>query len=159
MDIQKYINLYYLQFSQFFWGIGYFGWQITSVYTFIVLYFININYSILFFIVLSLCGILNKLTKYWFFSPRPKNCIKFLATETCKKGSNGMPSGHAQFTAFGLTIAYLFTHKYLFQSIFLFLVTFIQRIVYRNHTLLQLLVGSIIGFFLGLCFYEIVKSF
>jgi membrane-associated phospholipid phosphatase len=159
MDITKYINLYYLQLCQFFWGIGYFGWQIASVYAIIVLYFIKPLYSILFFVVLSISGLLNKLTKYWFISPRPKNCIKFLATEICKEGANGMPSGHAQFTAFALTAAYLFTHKYLFQSIALFLVTFIQRVVYHNHTILQLLVGSMIGVVLGICFYEIVKSF
>lgn len=159
MDIQKYINLYYLQFTQLFWGIGYFGWQIASVYAFIALYSIQPMYSIYFFIVLSISGLLNKLTKYWFISPRPKNCIKFLASEVCKEGSNGMPSGHAQFTAFSLTVAYLFTHHYLFLSIALFLVTLIQRVVYNNHTILQLLVGSIIGFVLGICFYEIVKSF
>jgi membrane-associated phospholipid phosphatase len=159
MDIQKYINLYFLQLSQFFWGIGYFGWQIASVYAFIALYSIQPMYSIYFFIVLTISGILNKLTKYWFISPRPKNCIKFLATEQCKEGANGMPSGHAQFTAFGLTVAYLFTHHYLFLSIALFLLTLIQRVIYNNHTVLQLLVGSIIGFVLGICFYAIVKSF
>ena len=159
MDIQKYINLYFLQLSQFFWGIGYFGWQIASVYAFLTLYSIQPMYSIYFFIVLTISGFLNKLTKYWFISPRPKNCIKFLATEICKEGANGMPSGHAQFTAFSLTVAYLFTHHYLFLSIALFLVTLIQRVIYHNHTIIQLLVGSMIGFVIGICFYEIVKSF
>jgi len=158
MDIQKFISLYYLQFSQFFWGIGYFGWQIAAIYAFIVLYSIHSLYAIYFFIVFSIFGLLNKFTKYWFISPRPKNCIKFLATEQCKEGANGMPSGHAQFTVFSLTVAYLFTYDYLFQSIALFLITIVQRVVYHNHTILQLLVGSIIGFVLGICFYNIINE-
>jgi len=75
------------------------------------------------------------------------------------KGKNGMPSGHAQMTAFGLTVAYLFTHQYLYQSIFLFILTILQRFVFNNHTLLQLCVGSILGITIGVLFYEIVKRF
>jgi membrane-associated phospholipid phosphatase len=157
MDIQKIVNLYYLQMTEFFWGIGYFSWQIATIYAIIALYSIQPLYSIYFFIVFSIFGILNKFTKHWFISPRPKNCIKFLAKEQCKEGANGMPSGHAQFTAFSLTVAYLFTYDYLFQSIALFLLTIIQRIVYNNHTILQLFIGSMIGFLLGIIFYSIIN--
>jgi membrane-associated phospholipid phosphatase len=68
-----------------------------------------------------------------------------------------MPSGHAQMTAFALTVAYLFTNQYLYQSIFLFFVTILQRFVYNNHTLLQLCVGSILGITIGGIFYKILK--
>lgn len=85
--------------------------------------------------------------------------MKFLESEPCLKGKNGMPSGHAQMTAFALTVAYLFTHQYLYQSVFLFFVTILQRFVYNNHTLLQLGIGSILGITIGTFFYEIVKRF
>jgi membrane-associated phospholipid phosphatase len=65
-----------------------------------------------------------------------------------------MPSGHTQQTAFALTIAYLFSKKNLYLSIGLLILTSIQRYVFRNHTLIQLIVGGIVGFGLGyICFY------
>ena len=156
--IENIISLY-VQFYEFFWAIGFFGWQISVLYTTYVLYFININYSILFFILFLLSGLFNKLIKELYYSPRPKNCTKFLVSDVCMKGTNGMPSGHTQITTFALTTAYLFTHKYLYSSIALFLITFIQRIVYKNHTILQLFVGSIVGFLLGWMFYELIQMY
>jgi membrane-associated phospholipid phosphatase len=146
------------EFYTFFWAIGFFGWQIAVVYTTCILYLIDIKYSILFFIGFLLSRLLNKLIKKVYYSPRPKICNKFLASDKCIIGTNGMPSGHAQSTIFSLTIAYLFTHKYLYPSIALFLITITQRIVYNNHTLIQLFIGSIIGIVLGICFYTIIKK-
>jgi membrane-associated phospholipid phosphatase len=68
-----------------------------------------------------------------------------------------MPSGHAQQTAFSLTIAYLITNKYLYQSIALFFLTLLQRYVYRNHTFYQLLAGTILGVMLGYVSYYIMN--
>jgi len=67
-----------------------------------------------------------------------------------------MPSGHTQQTAFALTIAYLFSKKNLYLSIGLFILTVIQRYVFRNHTLIQLVVGGIIGIILGYIFFYII---
>jgi membrane-associated phospholipid phosphatase len=68
-----------------------------------------------------------------------------------------MPSGHAQQTAFALTIAYLFTHKHLMVSIALFALTVLQRFVFRNHTLPQLIAGGVLGFVLGYASYHIMR--
>jgi membrane-associated phospholipid phosphatase len=65
------------------------------------------------------------------------------------KRANGMPSGHAQQTAFALTVAYKMTKKMLYPSILLFLLTVVQRYVYRNHTIAQLAAGSVLGIILG----------
>ena len=74
-----------------------------------------------------------------------------------KELTNGMPSGHTQQTAFALTIAYLFSKKNLYQSIILLILTAIQRYIFKNHTIIQLIVGGILGVGLGyICFYIIL---
>jgi len=159
MDIKHGLFIIFTQFKDFFWGIGFFGWQLAVVYCTYALYYIHLSYSVIFFITFIFFGLFNKILKQIYYSPRPKKCMKFLDSEPCLKGKNGMPSGHAQITAFALTVAYLFTHQYLYQSIFIFFVTILQRFVYNNHTLLQLCVGSILGITIGGLFYEIVKRF
>ena len=121
------------------------------------MYRININYVFVFFIVFVLSGFFNKLLKSCYKSPRPKNPHKFLASETFMKDANGMPSGHTQVASFALTIAYLFTNKYLYESLLLIFITFIQRIIYNNHTILQLFVGCIVGVLFGISFYKIIQ--
>ena len=116
---------------------------------------ICIIYSILFGILFLLSGWFNhKILKKFINNLRPSNGIIFLASDRINKVTNGMPSGHTQQTAFALTIAYLFSKKNIYPSIVLLLLTAVQRYVYRNHTLIQLLVGGIIGILLGyICFY------
>jgi membrane-associated phospholipid phosphatase len=145
-------------FTEFFWSIGYFGWQIATLYALYVCYHQDINYAILFFILFLLSGWLNhEVLKKWIYSLRPSNPTLFLASEVIRKTNNGMPSGHAQQTAFALTIAYLFTHQYLGASILLFLLTLTQRLVYKNHTLSQLLVGGIVGLLLGYTSFYVMR--
>lgn len=138
------------QFYDLFWAIGYFGWQIATLYALVVCYQKDFIYSILFFVLFSLSGWINHaVLKELIFDLRPANGIPFLAAEKIRKRTNGMPSGHAQQTAFALTVAYLFTNKYLYESLALFLLTVVQRFVFRNHTLPQLIAGGAFGFILG----------
>ena len=144
------INHLFTQFIDFFWAIGYFGWQIATIYSIYIVYQYSIIYSILFSILFIVSGWFNhKILKKFINDLRPSNGIIFLASEKINKITNGMPSGHTQQTAFALTIAYLFSNKNLYPSIGLFILTAIQRYVYRNHTLIQLVVGGIVGFILG----------
>jgi membrane-associated phospholipid phosphatase len=89
------------------------------------------------------------LLKKYIHSPRPLDSTPFLAAEHYHKHINGMPSGHAQQTAFSLLFAYLLTGKHLYASWSLFLITILQRYVFKNHTLAQLTVGSMLGVVIG----------
>jgi hypothetical protein len=153
-------DVYHLfdQFKDFFWSLGYFGWQIATIYALYVTFSNDVNYSILFLILFLLTGWLNhKVLKNYIHNLRPADPVRFLAKETFKKRSNGMPSGHAQQTAFSLTIAYLFTHKLLYVSILLFALTALERYVYRNHSLPQLLAGGLLGCVLGFGSFHLMR--
>jgi membrane-associated phospholipid phosphatase len=146
------------EFKDVFWAIGYFGWQISTLYGLYVAYQHSIIYAILFFILFTLSGWLNhEILKDWIHDLRPANGIEFLASEKIRRRTNGMPSGHTQQTAFALTIAYLLTHKYLYESIGLFGLTLVQRLVFRNHTLAQLIVGGALGLLLGYGSYYVMR--
>jgi len=167
--MEKLMNLY-KETKDFFWGIGYFGWHIAVLYTIIVCYYHSIGYMILFIILLLLFGEFNKVLKIWIKNPRPFKYILFLANEKVNEKIkerenklkqqyrvNGMPSGHTQISSFALTIAYLITHKYLYQSIGLFIIIFIQRYVFKNHTILQLFVGGVFGVIIGILSFKIMN--
>ena len=143
------------QFTNLFWGVGYFGWQIATIYALYVAFDQSIEYGAIFVVMFVLFGWLNKsVFKAFINDPRPANSTAFLDSEHFEKKANGMPSGHAQQTALSLTLAYLLTQKGLYESVALFGLTVLQRYVYNNHTMLQLLVGSILGVCLGvLVFY------
>ena len=59
----------------------------------------------------------------------------------------GMPSGHAQTSAFNLMYIWLVTHHYGITAVYAVfaLITCIQRVVSRRHYVDQVLVGSVIG--------------
>ncbi len=144
--IQELIN----HITDLFWGIGFFGWQISTVYTMYISSMHSILYFIIYLSVFLFSGWMNHaVLKDYIHDPRPKDSIPFLASEKFKRITNGMPSGHAQQTAFSLTFAYLICGKRFYESWLLFLITILQRYMYKNHTLMQLVVGSIIGFILA----------
>jgi membrane-associated phospholipid phosphatase len=101
-------------------------------------------------VVFLISGWLNeRVFKYFINSPRPLDSTPFLASEHFVKRTNGMPSGHAQQTAFSLTFLYMLSGKYWYESWGLFLLTILQRFIFKNHTFTQLVAGSIIGFVLA----------
>jgi hypothetical protein len=81
MDITHGLFIIYTQFKDFFWGIGFFGWQIAAVYCLYALYYINLGYSVIFFITFIFFGLFNKILKQLYYNPRPKKCMKFLESE------------------------------------------------------------------------------
>jgi membrane-associated phospholipid phosphatase len=152
------INNLLEHFVDFFWGVGYFGPQIATVYVLYIVYQYSIIYCILFSILFIFSTWLNhKILKKIIYDSRPLNGIIFLASEKFRNKINGMPSGHTQQTAFALTIAYLFSKKNLYLSIGLLLLTSIQRYIFKNHTILQLIVGTVIGIGLGYISFNIMK--
>ena len=133
-------------FTEFFWGIGYFGWHISSLYAMYICYSISWVYLLIYIFVFDISSILNHvILKKYINDLRPDDPRPFLVSEQFRKRVNGMPSGHAQQTAFSLTFSYLLSGKNFYASLVLFSLTIYQRYVFKNHTFWQLLVGSIMG--------------
>jgi membrane-associated phospholipid phosphatase len=149
IEATKGLNELLEHYTDLFWGVGYFGWHISSLYALYVTYKYSFLSFIIYIVVFILSGLSNHSLKNYIDEPRPSDSTLFLSSEHFRKKTNGMPSGHAQQTAFTLTLAYLLSNQYLYQSIALFLITVYQRYVFKNHTIQQLFVGSIIGFIIG----------
>ena len=71
----------------------------------------------------------------------------------------GMPSGHAQTSFYILAFIYLVTRNIVLSSVLLLLsvIVVVQRVVYNEHTIIQVLVGSIVGGLFGIIVYHIGK--
>lgn len=149
-------------FAEFFWGIGYFGWHISTVYALYACYSISWVYLLLYIFVFDISSIFNHLVlKKYINDLRPDDPRPFLVSEQFRTRVNGMPSGHAQQTAFSLTFTYLISGQHFYASWFLFSLTIFQRYIFKNHTFWQLLVGSILGVsiaYLTLHLEKIIKN-
>jgi membrane-associated phospholipid phosphatase len=123
-----------------------------------------VYYSFGFFVNMLINYVLKGLIK----QPRPKEDIhvpNIIPTNGKRYGYDtyGMPSGHAQMSFYSITFIYLvltnnFKHFKWSWILFLFLligiITLFQRILYKNHTLLQVLVGSLLGIIIASIFYK-----
>jgi membrane-associated phospholipid phosphatase len=131
----------------FFYGIGYFGEYITFFITLFLIYAQTLN-MIFFILIFVLNKVINESLKGYFKQYRPSNPLKFLDDDKFSKKKYGMPSGHAQLSFFSLVYSYLSVNK-INTPIFLMLITsiivIIERYVFHNHTLFQLISGAIIG--------------
>ena len=116
-------------------------------------------------------GALNTFLKFKF---KIKLSNKILLRDKIKRGLSNiysMPSGHAQYISFFIIIIYLFytnsnnigsnsnKHLYLLliSSIFIYIYCFLQCIIYNYHTLIEYIIGSVIGGFVGFITYIIIS--
>jgi len=132
-------------FTDFFWGIGYFGWQIAVMYALYVCSQLSYLQVAILGATLVASGVVNQTAKRFMDSPRPAEATCFLKSEELRERDNGMPSGHAQLTSFALLYAYLLSRQHMVESVALLAVTVSQRLAFKNHTLLQVAVGTLIG--------------
>jgi membrane-associated phospholipid phosphatase len=101
-----------------------------------------------------------------FQQPRPSEDIKTfnLAIEHGKRfifkdgmpyDIFGMPSGHAQTLLFSTAFIYLALRnkKIFYLYLLISIITLCQRVVFKHHTIIQVLVGSIIGTLFGYFVY------
>ena len=129
----------------------------------ILLYYYNIGFFI--------DTILNIILKGIFQQPRPSEDIKqfnlalnsgkrFIFKDGVPFDIFGMPSGHAQSSLFSTIFVYFSLKKtnVLYLYLLLSVVTVSQRVVYKFHTLLQVLIGSIIGALLGYYIYYLSQQ-
>ncbi len=116
----------------------------------------EINLIFYFIIFQIINNILNLLLKLFFKQPRPSNPHKDLSFYKSIFSANkyGMPSGHAQMiTSELLFIIYYFKNTYLtLFALFQTFITLAQRYYSNYHTLIQIVVGTLIGASLTLLF-------
>jgi len=110
--------------------------------------------------------VVNNVLKHLIKDPRPSEDIalfyakKTHAYDLLNSQQYGMPSGHAQ-NLFYSFIFILLTLKNVYISSFYFLLTLIslcQRILYKYHTPLQIVIGCIIGMIIGYTTYNLTTK-
>jgi membrane-associated phospholipid phosphatase len=140
-------------------SIGFFAPSILFVLS--VLFLRHMSNYLKFYIVGSLLNtILNILLKMIIKEPRPSKEQKFIEIGVTNGSSIsfdkfGMPSGHAQNCGFSLAFITLVFNNPFITTLYLIisLSSLMQRYLYNNHTILQLVVGFTIGLFTGYITY------
>lgn len=99
-------------------------------------------------------SVLNIFLKQIIHQPRPDS------RERLKLETFGMPSGHAQSTAFSTVYIYLSTQTSLiYVYLFVTILCMIQRVAYNHHTFLQVYVGVLVGIMFAYVFYSLKPWF
>ena len=122
----------------------------------------RINYLKIYIFGLILNSILNIIIKNIIKEPRPDKNSRVLEIAVANKqivdlDKFGMPSGHAQNCGFNLAFITLVLNNSFITGLYL-IITFLtlgQRYKYSNHTVLQLIVGIIIGIGFGYLSYNV----
>jgi membrane-associated phospholipid phosphatase len=116
----------------------------------------NIYYLLFFVFGTVLNNIINILLKFIIKEPRPtkdKTIIEIGVAngERISFDKYGMPSGHAQNCGFVLAYTTPILQNPLLTSIFILIsfVSLFQRYLYNNHSILQLIIGLLIGIVVG----------
>ena len=126
----------------------------------------NKTTSLTFFIVGSILNnILNILLKFFIQEPRPIQHrtvdIDIPNEKRVSFDKYGMPSGHAQNCGFAIVYITLTLNSPWITCLYLVIstISLLQRYLYNNHTILQLIVGLFIGSFMGYIMVEIAKTY
>jgi membrane-associated phospholipid phosphatase len=140
-----------------------------------ILYFITVYLLWGYFAIYYSAGIvlnsmLNILLKGIFREPRPsevkyfnqarkdgKKRERFVFKNGMPKDRFGMPSGHAESTMFSSVFIYNFNKKIIPFYLFIAFITMTQRVYYKYHTTLQVIIGAIVGIIFGILFLNILK--
>jgi len=153
-EIISYINY-------FFSIIGFYGPFLLLLSNIFLLYYYKFYKYLIIYIFGFLFNILlNIILKLIFKQPRPNEDIKLF--ELMLQNGNrmsfdkyGMPSGHSQSCGFSLAFFYFVT-KNINISLLYFIISIItlsQRVIYNNHTLIQVIIGFFIGILFGFFVY------
>ena len=104
---------------------------------------------------------LNLGLKHIIKQPRPKNQINTTYSDSLNTNEYGMPSGHAQQVVSEMIFILLFFKNIWIKlfSIIQTLLTIYHRYINKKHSCYQLIVGCIIGFFVGIIFYNITNVY
>ena len=137
--------------EQFTYAIGFFSELMVCIIVLSVIY-AQIYEHLVYLIGFTIGTYFNRYLKNLIQDKRPNKPVKFLASESFKtSGSNnfyGMPSGHSQHVSYSIMYLYLTTgewYPWVFICIIIGILMFYERWLFRNHTLLQLVVGALVG--------------
>jgi membrane-associated phospholipid phosphatase len=144
--------------------LDYFG-LLAPIFLFLISIFILQNktkYLQIYIVGFILNNILNAILKYAIKEPRPSQDMRILeiAISNQKRFAHdvyGMPSGHAQNCGYSLAFITLVLNNPFITGLYL-VTTFIslyQRYKYFNHTILQLIIGTIVGLIMGYLVYYV----
>lgn len=125
-----------------------------------------------YYIVGTFCDtILNLILKGLIQQPRPLEDTKslnlalshgrrFIFKDGIPYDLFGMPSGHAESALFSTVFVYFSLNKnnILYSYLFISLLIVLQRILYNHHTILQVIIGAIIGSSFGYFFYYLAVN-
>lgn len=128
----------------------------------------NLLFYYIIFYVIGL--ILNIILKGIIQQPRPsidkktfdlmiKNKERYISKYGVPYDIYGMPSGHSQSVLFSTIFIYFAFHNIKLTIIYLLIsiITVSQRVIENHHTVLQVIVGSMIGLIIGYVSYEMAK--
>ena len=153
--------------NKFFAYIGFFGPFILLISTSILLYLSN-KYNLLGFYIggFFLNSFINSILKLLIKEPRPSEDAGLFEGELYHNkrvsfDKYGMPSGHAQSMGYSVGFIFGIFKNPLITNIYLLLsfATMAQRYLYKNHTILQLIVGFIVGLGVGLGLNKFASAF
>ena len=138
--------------------MGFFGPIILFVLTILLL---KNKSTLLTFYVIGFVfnSILNIILKLLVQQPRPTEDVHlFNAAKNQKRvwfDKYGMPSGHAESAFYSVSFIFFALHTPWITCMYLLIAlnTCYERVKYKNHTLLQVICGSIVGVIVGYLFY------
>jgi len=126
----------------------------------------KINYLKFFVVGWLLNSISNILLKLIFKEPRPDNHEKYIRIATHNMfhinfDKYGMPSGHSQSCGFMIAFIFLVLSNYYITTFYLIisLISILQRYLYKNHTMIQLFTGFMIGIGFGYITYLTASNY
>jgi len=147
--------------------IGYFGPQILLLFS---IYFLRNKSTLLYIYLLGMFinSLVNYVLKGLIKEPRPSEDVHIFNAELNNSKVNerrigfdrfGMPSGHSQSVFFSLVFIHLALKNVRVSLFYLFicLTTLYQRIAYNNHTITQIIVGSVTGSMISFVFFKYAR--
>ena len=123
------------------------------------------NLIILFFITIIHYVLLNGLEKIFFshtsipisYLIRPSDCC--ITQDEYIVGCFGMPSGHAEIISIITYILYKYKYISWVVMILCILIVCFQRIIFKKHTIIQVIVGTMLGLIYGTLYFKTKLSF
>ena len=138
------------------------GWNGFIILFASTLFLLNNKQTLLIYYVVGIVinYFLNYVLKGIIKQPRPSGDVELIniATHNGKRVGYeiyGMPSGHAQMAFYSVVFIHLALKNIKITVLYLLVAvtTMYQRVKYQNHTVLQVVVGSLIGLVIGYIFF------
>ena len=148
--------------------IDYIGLYAPIILFILSIFFLRNMYKYLYFFVIGFIfnNILNIVLKLLIKEPRPttdQKAIEIGIVNGARIGFDkfGMPSGHAQNCGYCLVFIIMTLNNPFITTLYLVVsvISLFQRYLYNNHTILQLIIGLIVGTFFGYFIYNIANKY